>query len=95
MVHRRNVIIVAARRSGTHLLADLIVNNFEYESINKNYIDYTKFEHPGLNGFQELMDEGNKVTWTHSHNYKIGHFNTFSKNKTANTLRPGICSYFS
>lgn len=70
MVHRRNVIIVAARRSGTHLLADLIVNNFEYESINKNYIDYTKFEHPGLNGFQELMDEGNKVTWTHSHNYK-------------------------
>jgi len=70
MAGRRNVIIVSARRSGTHLLVDLIVNNFGYESINKNYIDYTKYEWPGLNGFQEKIDEGNKVTWTHTHNYK-------------------------
>ena len=70
MVYKRNVIIVAARRSGTHLLADLIVNNFGYESIDENYLDFTKFEHPGLNGFQELIDEGNKVTSTHSHNYR-------------------------
>ena len=35
---KKNVIVVSARRSGTHLLVDLIVNNFGYESINYNYI---------------------------------------------------------
>jgi hypothetical protein len=70
MNSKKNVIVVSARRGGTHLLVDLIVNNFGYESINKNYLDYTKFEWPGLNGFQELIDAGNKVTWTHSHNYR-------------------------
>ena len=70
MNSKKNVIIVSARRSGTHLLTDLIVNNFGYESINYNYIDYTKFEWPELNGLETLMNEGNKVTWTHSHDFK-------------------------
>lgn len=69
-MHRRNVIIVSARRSGTHLLNDLIVNNFGYESTNANYLDYSKFTHPKLNGLEKLMDQGNKVTWTHAHDYR-------------------------
>ena len=40
---KKNVIVVSARRSGTHLLVDLIVNNFGYESINYNYIDYYEY----------------------------------------------------
>lgn len=67
---KKNVIIISARRSGTHLLTDLIVNNFGYKSINYNYIDYTKFGWPELNGLETLMNEGNKVTWTHSHDFK-------------------------
>ena len=70
MNSKKNVIVVSARRGGTHLLVDLIVNNFGYESIDKNYLDYTKFEWPGLNGLYGWMNEGNKVTWTHSHNYR-------------------------
>ena len=70
VVHRRNVIIVSARRSGTHLLNDLIVNNFGYESTNANYLDYSKFTHPKLNGLEKLMDQGNMVTWTHAHDFR-------------------------
>lgn len=70
MDSKKNVIVVSARRGGTHLLVDLIVNNFGYESIDKNYLDYTKFEWPALNGLYGWMNEGNKVTWTHSHNYR-------------------------
>ena len=66
MDSKKNVIVVSARRGGTHLLVDLIVNNFGYESIDKNYLDYTKFEWPALNGLYGWMNEGNKVTWTHS-----------------------------
>jgi len=66
----KNVIIVAARRSGTHLLMDLIVNNFGYKSTPKNYFDFTKYTYPKLDGFEKLMDSGNKITWTHAHNFK-------------------------
>ena len=62
-------IIVLSRRSGTHLLTDLIVNNFGYESINYNYIDYPKFTDE-MEGFESSMNEGGKVTWSHSHDYK-------------------------
>jgi len=76
---KKNVIIVSARRSGTHLLTDLIVNNFGYESIKYNYIDYTKFtgqpEYPTseLDKLESAMNEGGKVTWTHLHDYKDYH----------------------
>ena len=72
MNSKKNVIVVSARRSGTHLLTDLIVNNFGYESINYNYIDYTKFTDE-MDGFESSMNEGGKVTWTHLHNYKDYH----------------------
>lgn len=66
---KKNVIVVSARRSGTHLLVDLIVNNFGYESINYNYIDYYEYtdEMPKFTG---AMNKGNQVTWTHLHDYK-------------------------
>ena len=73
---KKNVIVVSARRSGTHLLTDLIVNNFGYESINYNYIDYTKFtgkpKYPTseLDTLESHMNDGNKITWTHSHDFK-------------------------
>lgn len=79
MVRRRNIIVVAARRSGTHLLTDLIVNNFGYESINYNYIDYSKFtgqpKYPTseLDKLELAMNKGGKVTWTHLHDYKDYH----------------------
>ena len=80
MNSKKNIIIVSARRSGTHLLTDLIVNNFGYESINNNYIDYYKFTDE-MPIFESLMNEGSysykqpyvnhpKVTWTHSHDFK-------------------------
>ena len=69
MSFKKKVIVVSARRSGTHLLTDLIVNNFGYESINYNYIDYPKFTDE-MDGFESSMAEGGKVTWTHSHDYK-------------------------
>ena len=69
MNSKKNVIIVSARRSGTHLLIDLIVNNFGYESINYNYIDYYKFTDE-MPTFESLMNEGGKVTWTHAHDFK-------------------------
>ena len=76
MNSKKNVIVVSARRSGTHLLTDLIVNNFGYQSINYNYIDYTKFtgkpKYPTseLDTLESSMSEGGKVTWTHSHDYR-------------------------
>jgi len=69
---KKNVIVVSARRSGTHLLHDLIVNNFGYESTNYNYIDYYKFTDE-MEGFESSMNEGGKITWTHSHDYKDYH----------------------
>jgi len=72
MNSKKNIIVVSARRSGTHLLTDLIVNNFGYESINYNYIDYPKFTDE-MPIFESSMDEGNKITWTHSHDYKDYH----------------------
>lgn len=79
MNSKKNVIVVSARRSGTHLLTDLIVNNFGYESINYNYIDYSKFtgqpEYPTseLDKLESAMNDGGKVTWTHLHDYKDYH----------------------
>lgn len=77
---KKNVIVVSARRSGTHLLTDLVVNNFGYESINYNYLDYTKFTDE-MELFESAMNEGSysykqpyinhpKVTWTHAHDFK-------------------------
>jgi hypothetical protein len=75
MSTKKNIIVVSARRSGTHLLIDLIVNNFGYESINYNYIDYTKFtgkpKYPTseLDKLVNAFKEGNKITWTHAHDF--------------------------
>ena len=75
MNSKKNVIVVSARRSGTHLLTDLIVNNFGYQSINYNYIDYAKFtgkpKYPTseLDKLVNAFDEGNKITWTHGHDF--------------------------
>ena len=80
MTSKKNVIVVSARRSGTHLLTDLVVNNFGYESINYNYLDYTKFTGE-MELFESAMNEGSysykqpytnhpKVTWTHAHDFK-------------------------
>ena len=44
MNSKKNIIVVSARRSGTHLLHDLIVNNFGYESTNYNYIAFMPIE---------------------------------------------------
>ena len=83
MNSKKNVIIVSARRSGTHLLTDLIVNNFGYESLDYNYIDYTEFTWPKLNGLEKFMKKGNKVTWTHAHNFKDYHkYNHTDKQKS-------------
>ena len=80
MASKKNVIVVSARRSGTHLLTDLVVNNFGYESINYNYLDYTEFTDE-MELFESAMNEGSysykqpyinhpKVTWTHAHHFK-------------------------
>ena len=68
-----NIIIVSHRRSGTHLLIDLIVNNFSFDYIEKNYIDFSSFHsesHDDMIVFENLMKEGNKITFTHSHNFQ-------------------------
>lgn len=70
---KKNIIVVAARRSGTHLVTDLIVNNFGYESMDRNYLDFTKYNHSALDGLENYANEGNKVTWTHAHDFKNYH----------------------
>ena len=83
MNSKKNVIVVSVRRSGTHLLTDLIVNNFGYESLDYNYIDYTEFTWPKLNGLEKFMKKGNKVTWTHAHDFKDYHkYNHTTKQKS-------------
>ena len=67
-LNRSNIIIVSHRRSGTHLLIDLIVNNFSYDYIDKNYIDFKSFhsdKHDDMYVFENLMNEGSKITFTH------------------------------
>lgn len=73
MNSKKNIIVVSARRSGTHLITDLIVNNFGYESIDQNYMDFTEFTWPELNGLEKYMKAGNKVTWTHAHDFRDYH----------------------
>ena len=36
-------------------------------------MDFSKFEHPALNGFENYINEGNKVAWTHAHDFKNYH----------------------
>lgn len=73
---KKNVIIVSARRSGTHLMVDLLVNNYGYESINYNYIDYKKFTGEPLYPASELkqleiqLESSGKVMWSHAHDYR-------------------------
>jgi hypothetical protein len=72
-LNRSNIIIVSHRRSGTHLLIDLIVNNFSYDYIDKNYIDFKSFhsdKHDDMYVFENLMNKGSKITFTHSQNFK-------------------------
>ena len=73
---KKNVIVVSARRSGTHLMVDLLVNNYGYESINCNYIDFNKFTGEPLYPASELeqleiqLESSNKVMWSHAHDYR-------------------------
>lgn len=64
----KNIFIVSARRSGTHLLTDMIVNNFGYERISNN-IDFDKLAESNYDEFIECMESGNKIAWTHNDDY--------------------------
>lgn len=70
-----NIFIISARRSGTHLLTDLIVNNFNYERID-NSIDYDFLTNDNVDEFICEMSKGNKLAWSHYHDYD----NFFDKN---------------
>ena len=70
---KKNIIIVSARGSGTHLLTDLIVNNFGYTWTKENYLDFSSFQYPKLNGLNNYMKEGNAVSVTHAHDFKDYH----------------------
>jgi hypothetical protein len=79
-----NVFVISARRSGTHLLTDLIVNNFNYNRID-NSIDYDFLTNENINKFVDTMNSGNKLAWSHYHDYD----NFFNKNLKPRT-HPGI-----
>lgn len=64
----KNIFLISARRSGTHLLTDLIVNNFKYQRINNN-IDYDFLSNDNVETFINEMSIGNKLAWSHYHDY--------------------------
>ena len=78
----KNVFIISARRSGTHLLTDLIVNNFNYERINNN-IDYDFLTNKNVQKFINVMMIGNKLAWSHYHDYD----NFFNENINNNQIQ--------
>jgi hypothetical protein len=64
----KNIFIISARRSGTHLLTDLIVNNFNYKRID-NKIDYDFLTNENVEQFIEEMLLGSKLAWSHCHDF--------------------------
>jgi len=70
-----NIFIISARRSGTHLLTDMIINNFNYLR-NNDSIDYDFLTNENVKTFIDEMSKGNKLAWSHYHNYD----NFFNKN---------------
>lgn len=66
---KKNVFIVSARRSGTHLVSDLIINNFGFQRIGA-HIDYDFLTHENVNEYIETMKSGGKLAWSHFHNFK-------------------------
>lgn len=70
-----NIFIISARRSGTHLLTDTIINNFNIERIDGS-IDYDFLTDDNVDEFIEVMNTDNKLAWSHSHNFD----NFFDKN---------------
>ena len=74
-----NVIVVSHRRSGTHLLTDILVNVFKYGYIERNYLDFKSFytePHPtehviydDMEAFKEQLAKGKQVTFTHTHDF--------------------------
>jgi hypothetical protein len=71
----KNVFIISARRSGTHLLTDLIVNNFGYDRID-NHKDFDFLSRGNVEDFIREMSKGNRLAWSHAHDFD----NMFDKN---------------
>lgn len=63
-----NIIIISARRSGTHLATDMIVNNFGLTRLD-NSIDFDFLSKYNVETFISEMKKGNKLAWSHAHNY--------------------------
>lgn len=62
----KNIFISSPRRSGTHLITDLIVNNFGYQRIDNN-IDFDFLTDDNVDEFINDMSKGGKLAWTHCH----------------------------
>ena len=64
----KNVFIISARRSGTHLLTDLITNNFNFTRID-NSIDHDFLTDKNVKTFIEEMYCGGRLAWSHFHDF--------------------------
>jgi Sulfotransferase domain len=65
-----NIFIVSCRRSGTHLLTDLIINNFNYNRINDKLDIDDHIPKKESDKLLETLNNGNNLIWTHSHSYE-------------------------
>jgi len=66
----KNVFIVSARRSGTHLTIDTVVNNFNYSKLDDK-IFYDEINDVNINQFYDEISEGKNVIWSHSHDFNL------------------------
>lgn len=64
----KNIFIISARRSGTHLLTDLIINNFGYKRID-NLLDHDFLTNNNAKEFISEMKKGGRLAWSHFHDY--------------------------
>ena len=62
-IFKLNVFIISARRSGTHLITDAIINNLEYERIDES-IDYDFLTNDNAESFINEMSKGGRLAWS-------------------------------
>lgn len=63
-----NILVSGHRRSGTHLLEDIIVNNFNYKRATVDIDCLKKLNKRDIDTFYKESEQHNIVFWTHSNN---------------------------
>lgn len=65
-----NIFLISCRRSGTHLLTDLIVNNFNYKRIDDDLDIDENLSNEKYKKLISKISKGKNLIWTHTHSYE-------------------------